>query len=224
MWTNYLYIALDPDVFAPLEAVRAFSRIVEERLSSSSFNSSGEKGGEGVDWEVLERLVEIEENPNIVGDWEDEDKLGGMTMTKEIHQSLQKSLSTLFTSTLLPNFSTELLYTLHARHLLALSPKRWGEAFDAHLQAYRASPAGRITAAEGIPDEEAWREAVASVDAFIDSAKSIGPRIEETADEGEEGKWRKSLKSVVKTFLGRTRKEWSEEVEFGRLEDVLAEL
>ncbi|KZT37536.1 hypothetical protein SISSUDRAFT_1034074 [Sistotremastrum suecicum HHB10207 ss-3] len=226
MWTNYLYIALDPDVFAPLEASRAFSRIVEERLNSSSNAGEGLREGGGVDWEVLERLVEIEESPKIVGDWEDEDKLGGMTMTKEIHQSLQKSLSTLFTSTLLPNFSTSLLYTLHARHLLALTPKRWGEAFDAHLQAYRASPAGRITAAEGIPDEEAWREAVASVDEFVQAAEEIGPHIEETegAEGGDGGKWRKSVKSVVKTFLGRTRKEWSEEREFGRLEDVLAEL
>jgi len=91
---------------------------------------------------------------------------------------------------------------------------RWDDALKAHLDAYRGGLAGQM--AKGETDVVKWREAVGEVEEMADVLRNFGPRAEET-------KWQLQARSIVRTFMGKTR-DFEDEPEWARLVALQDEL
>ncbi|KAF8878587.1 hypothetical protein CPB84DRAFT_1688262 [Gymnopilus junonius] len=200
MWYNYMIVAMD--VGELQEACRALGRIVEQ---------TGDKAGAlTVDEDVLDRLVEAvtraPPNPEEAAAEE-----GAVPNPNEGH-GLYRSVLNLLERTLLPRLSSPRIFRAYAR-LLSWQSK-WEEAIKAYLDAYRCSIAGTIE--KGETDSAKWREAVTEVEEIVDIVRNFGPRVEGY-------KWRSQARSILRTFIGRTR-EFEDEPEFGRLTELQEDL
>ncbi|KAJ7508652.1 hypothetical protein B0H11DRAFT_1966080 [Mycena galericulata] len=69
-------------------------------------------------------------------------------------------------------------------------------------------------------DGARWREAVGDVEDVVDALRNFGPR----AGDGSATKWRLQARSIVRTFMGKTRDAFGDEPEWGRVEEMLEEL
>ena len=90
----------------------------------------------------------------------------------------------------------------------------YGDALNAYLDAYRAGPAG--TMEKGETDVGKWRDAVGEVEEIVDVLRNFGPRVEGY-------KWRLQARSVLRTFMGRTR-DFEDEPDWSRLTELQEEL
>jgi hypothetical protein len=199
MWVNYMIVCMDVGELS--EACRALTRIVEER--------SAKIGGECVDKDVLERLVDAvtraPANP-------DDAVYGEGTAQNAVRNpneghGLLRRVTDLFDHTILPRVSEPRIFRAYGRLLTWQS--RWEDALKAHLDGYRCSTAGTIE--KGEVDVVKWREAVGEVDEIIDVLRNFGPRIEGS-------NWQFQGRSIVRAFIGRTRNfedepEWSTLIE-----------
>lgn len=196
------------DVGELSEACRALSRVVEE--------TSAKVGAKSVDEDVLERLVDAvtraPSDPDTTGDGTAENAVGN---PNEGHGLLKRVLD-LFERTILPRLSSTRIFRAYARLLTWQS--RWEEVLKAYLDGYRCSVAGTVE--KGESDVERWREAVGEVEDIVDVLRNFGPKVEQ-----EEGsvKWRLQGRSIVRTFMGRTR-EFEDEPEWPRLMVLMEEL
>ncbi|TBU58682.1 TPR-like protein [Dichomitus squalens] len=196
MWNNYMIVALDVGELS--EACRALSRVVEERAVKD--------GAACVDEDVLDRLVEAATRGP-----EDAGASGGEGATAEAKKAtqttgLERRVEELFTRTILPRVSSPRIFRAWARLLTAQG--RYADALNAHLDAYRAGPAGTIE--KGETDVEKWRGAVGEVEEIVDVLRNFGPRY------GEGFNWKLQARSIVRTFMGRTR-DFEDEPEWARL-------
>lgn len=194
------------DVGELSEACRALARIVEE--------TSEKAGAQSVDEEVLERLVDAvtrdQANP------EDAIEGGGDAQNvarnpNEGHGLLKRVLD-LLERIILPRVSSVRIFSAYARLLTWQS--RWEDALEAYLNGYRCSTAG--TMEKGETDVERWREAVNEVEEIVDVLRNFGPRVEGF-------KWRLQGRSIVRTFVGRTR-DFEDEPEWMRLTELQEQL
>lgn len=200
MWYNYMIVAMD--VGELQEACRALGRIVEQ---------TGDKAGAlAVDEDVLDRLVDAVTRapPDPEGAAAEE---GAVLNPNEGH-GLYRSVLNLLERTLLPRLSSPRIFRAYAR--LLSWQGRWEEAVKAYLDAYRCSTAGTIE--KGETDSAKWREAVTEVEEIVDILRNFGPRVEGY-------KWRLQARSIVRTFIGRTR-EFEDEPEWGRLTELQEDL
>ncbi|KZP00302.1 TPR-like protein [Calocera viscosa TUFC12733] len=210
MWSNYMIVAMDVGELA--EASRALGRVVEERA---------ERDGEAcVDMAVLERLVSaVTRAPAKEEDVVEGGNVRAVQQNPNEGHGLKRRVRDLFTRTILPRISdSPRIWRMWARVLVWEG--RWGEALDAHMNAYRAAVVGDETVDV---DLERWREAVGEVEEIVDVMRNLGPR---AAEEGKGGMkdWKFQAKSVVRTFMGRTRASFGDEPEWERLKDILEEL
>lgn len=194
------------DVGELSEACRAMGRIVEER--------SAKDGAACVDEDVLERLVDAvtraPANPdNAVGD--SSTTQDAARNPNEGHGMLRR-VADLFERTLLPRVSSPRIFRAWARLLTWQS--RWEEALNAYLDGYRCSTAGTIESGE--TDAKRWQDAVGEVEDIVDILRNFGPRVEES-------KWKSQARSIVRTFMGRT-KDFEDEPEWSRLKELQEEL
>ncbi|KAG6902204.1 hypothetical protein C0995_003036 [Termitomyces sp. Mi166 len=203
MWSNYMIVAMDVGELA--ESCRALGRVVEE--------TSDKAGADSVDIDVLERLVAAvtrgSTNP------EDEGAEGGeeaAAQNPNEGRGLLGSVSRLFEQILLPRVSSPRVFRAYAR--LLTWEGRWEEALKAYLDGYRTGVAG--TMQKGETDVERWREAVGEVGEIVDVLRNFGPRVEGS-------KWQLQGRSIVRTFIGRTR-EFEDEPEWARLMEIQEEL
>ena len=102
-----------------------------------------------------------------------------------------------------------------ARARLLTAEGRYGDALAAHLEAYRAGPAGTLE--RGETDAARWRAAAGEVEDAVDVLRNFGPR------QGAGFNWRLQARSVVRTFMGRSR-DFEDEPEWARLAALLEEL
>jgi hypothetical protein len=216
MWNNYMIVAVDVGELA--EACRALGRVVEERSSRSQAKADDaglETNGSYVDEDVLDRLVDAitraPANPNDAVEGEGKAK-DGVLNPNEGH-GLHKRVLDLFERVLLPRVSRPRIFRAYARLLTWQS--RWGDALKAHMDAYRCGAAG--TMEKGEEDVKKWREAVGDVEEIVDVLRNFGPRAD------EELNWRSQARSIVRTFMGKT-KEFEDEQEWQRLVDLQDEL
>ncbi|PPQ94813.1 hypothetical protein CVT25_007450 [Psilocybe cyanescens] len=200
MWYNYMIVAMD--VGELQEACRALGRIVDQ---------TGDKAGTlAVDEDVLDRLVDaVTRAPPNPEDAAVEE--GAVQNPNEGH-GLYRNVLGLFDRSLLPRLSSPRIFRAYAR-LLSWQSK-WEETIKAYLDAYRCGVAGAIE--KGETDVEKWREGVAEVEEVVDILRNFGPRVEGY-------KWRLQGRSVVRTFIGRTR-DFEDEPEWARLEGLQEEL
>ncbi|KZT29492.1 TPR-like protein [Neolentinus lepideus HHB14362 ss-1] len=201
MWYNYMIVSMDVGEFS--EACRALARVVEERASKD--------GAQCVDEDVLDRLVDVatrapaDSEDTIVPDAEPE-------RASITSSGIQRVLTDLFERTILPRVSSSRIFRAYAR-LLTLQA-RWEGALKAYLDSYRCSTAGSIE--KGETDVGKWHEAVGEVEEIVDVLRNFGPRVDGS-------KWRLQARSIVRTFIGRT-KDFEDEPEWERLTGLLEEL
>ncbi|KAJ7217293.1 hypothetical protein GGX14DRAFT_440944 [Mycena pura] len=196
MWYNYMVVAVDVGELA--EAARALGRVVEMR------------GAEGLDEDVLERLVTaITRAPAV-------DPAAAASTPNE-GRALLRPVTHLLEDIVLPRVSSSpRVFRAYARLLTWES--RWDDALKASMDAYRCSAAGTIQKSE--TDVEKWREAVRDVEDVVDALRNFGPR----AKDAGPTKWRLQARSVVRTFMGRTEDVFGEEPEWSKVAEMLEEL
>ncbi|KAM5542393.1 hypothetical protein V8D89_003852 [Ganoderma adspersum] len=193
MWSNYMVVALDVGELS--EACRALTRVVEERAAKD--------GPACVDEDVLDRLVDaVARSPEAAGPAD--------TNTDRATQTtgLERRVADLFERTILPRVSSPRIFRARARFLTAQG--RTADALAAYLDAYRAGPAGTIE--RGETDVGRWRAAVGEVEEIVDVLRNFGGR----GGDGSGANWRLQARSVVRTFMGRTR-DFEDEPEWARL-------
>ncbi|KAG9317768.1 hypothetical protein JVU11DRAFT_1987 [Chiua virens] len=223
MWSNYMIVAVDVGELS--EACRAQARIVEERAAKV--------GPECVDEQVLARLVDavtrvtVDLGPD--GDKQadgasgEKDREAATTpdgharerdavMDSNQGRGLSRRVLDLFERTILPRISAPRIFYAYAR--LLTWQTRWEDALKAYLDGYRCGTAG--TFEKGDPDLDKWREAVREVDEMVDVLRNFGPRVP-----GFD--WRHQGRSIVRTFVGRS-KDFQDEPEWSRLLEIQEEL
>ncbi|PCH40746.1 TPR-like protein [Wolfiporia cocos MD-104 SS10] len=206
MWSNYVIVAMDVGELS--EACRALARVVEER--------SAKDGAKCVDEDVLERLVDaVTRAP---ADPDDAVESGGASASANAARNpneghgLLRRITDLFERIILPRVSSSRVFRARAR--LLTWQGRWEEALNAYLDAYRCGIAG--TMEKGETDVERWREAVGEVEEIVDVLRNFGPR-------AEDFKWKLQARSIVRTFMGRTR-DFEDEPEWARLAELQEEI
>ncbi|PPR06607.1 hypothetical protein CVT24_001714 [Panaeolus cyanescens] len=209
MWYNYMIVSMD--VGELQEAARALGRIVEK---------TGEKAGTLIiDEEVLDRLVEAV----IRAPADPKEALaalptgpdGNPIQNPNEGHGLFRPVAALFEKTILPRASAPRVFRAYAR--LHSWQGHWAEALKAYLDGYRWSMGGTIE--KGEQDIEKWREGVSDVEDIVDVLRNFGPKVEGQ----DENKWRSQARSIVRTFMGRTR-DFEEEKEWEKLKELLEEL
>ena len=204
MWMNYMIVAMDVGELS--EAARALGRIVEERAAKAGANS--------VDVDVLDRLVDAvtrapaDADEAVEGTGTARD---AMYNPNEGHGLLRR-VADLFDRVILPRVSSSRIFRARAR--LLMWQGEWEDAIQAHMDAYRAGVAGHME--KGETDVARWREGVQEVEDAVDVLRNFGPRVEGL-------KWKLQAKSVLRTFMGRTR-DFEDELEWRQLEDLQEEL
>jgi len=192
MWMNYTIVAMDVGEFA--EACRALGRVVEERATKV--------GAESVDTDVLDRLVDAATRAP-------PDGTDSVVLSPNEGQNLLRRVEDLFARIIFPRVSSPRIFRARAR--LLVSQGRLSEALEAYLEGYRAGVAGRMEAGE--TDLERWREGVREVEDIHDVLVNYGPKVEGS-------KWKLQARSIVRTFMGRT-KDFEDEPEWSRLVELL---
>ena len=229
MWTNYMLVAMDVGEFA--ECTRALGRVVEERAAKV--------GAECVDEDVLDRLVDAVIRPPSarVAEAADSespapggDSAGTARLPNE-GEGLRPRVLDLFERVLLPRVSSQRIYKAYAR--LLASQSRWSEALKYYLDAYRLSSAATIERGQEI-DKTTWLDAVGEVGEIVDLLRNFGPRAEEGEqrqkddDEGNDkrhqGRWKMQARSIVRTFMARTRDLFENDPDWAKLTDLMEEL
>lgn len=202
MWSNYMVVAMDVGELS--EACRALARVVEER--------SAKDGAKCVDEDVLERLVDAVARAHDEKAEDEDGNSAGTVRNPNEGFCLLRRVMDLFEHTILPRVSSTRIFRAHAR--LLTWQGRWEDAMNAYLDGYRSSIAG--TMEKGETDIYKWREAVGEVEDIVDVLRNFGPRIEDF-------KWRMQARSIVRTFMGRT-KDFEDEPEWSRLTESLEEI
>jgi hypothetical protein len=204
------------DVGELAEACRAMGRVVEEQADKS--------GAECVDIAVLERLVDAVTRSS----------KGDGAQKKESAANpneglgLYKRVDDLFTRIILPRISTSpRIFRASARLLVWRG--RWSEALEAHEAAYRCG----IAMDQSVEtDLEKWRDAVDEVSEFVGVLRDLGRRASEEEEESgrldgkkkRSGSWQFRARTVVRTFMGRTKDSFENEREWAKLTELLDDL
>ena len=189
---NYTIVAMDVGEFA--EACRALGRVVEERAAKV--------GSESVDTDVLDRLVDAATRAS-------PGEPGNTVLGQNEGQNLLRRVEDLFVRIILPRVSSPRIFRARAR--LLVSQGKLPEALAAYLDGYRAGVAGQMEAGE--TDLGRWREGAREVEDIYDVLVNYGPKVEGS-------KWKLQARSIVRTFMGRT-KDFEDEPEWARLVELL---
>lgn len=216
MWENYMVVSVDVGELA--EAVRALGRVVEERSETD--------GAGSVDIEILERLVSYVTRTTQL---ETKSESDPRPTNPNEGLGLYARLDELFTTIILPRISGD-VRIWKARAQLLTWRKRWSDALDAYSAAYRCAV---VSNTQLEVDVERWRDAVEEVQEYVDILRNFGPKAAEEkrrlaeAGEGKPargGSWAFQAKSVVRTFMGRTKENFEDEPEWSKLENLVEEL
>ncbi|CAK5268629.1 unnamed protein product [Mycena citricolor] len=192
MWYNYVIVSMQVGELS--EACRAQGRVIEL------------KGEGSVDEDVLERLVNALTRAATQDDGETED------VSPNQGKALFRPVKHLFEDIVLPRVSSSpRVFRAYAKMLIWEG--RWDDALKASLDAYRCSAAGTIEQGDDI---EKWREGVTDVEEVVDALKNLGPRVEVG-----DSKWRGQARSIVRTFMAKTKDAFEDEPEWATLTALL---
>ncbi|KAF9261740.1 TPR-like protein [Marasmius fiardii PR-910] len=222
MWSNYMIIAVDVGELA--EATRALGRIVQE---------TSNKGTVVIDEDVLDRLVNAvtraPSDPDEAVDTSTVDSRANAGEVKPVlnpnegHGLLPRVLD-LFDKFILPHLSSARVFRAYAR--LMTWEGNWDDALKAWMDAYRESNAGKIAKGEiEVVDSSArdtWVEGIGEIEEIVDVLTNLGPRTGSGSGSGK--KWRLQARTIVKSFMNRTKEIYDDDSEWKRLENVLEEL
>ncbi|KAF5377762.1 hypothetical protein D9757_008080 [Collybiopsis confluens] len=216
MWSNYMIIAVDVGELA--EACRALGRVVEE--------TSNKPEGVILDEDVLDRLVNAVTRTPATISLEDSSDANRAVHNPNEGYGLLPRVVDLFDRIILPRVSSARVFRAYAR-LLTWQGK-WEDTMNAWMDAYRESDGGKLSRGEidssVMVDENGrriWRDAVGEVEEIVDIIRNVGARLEAS---GSTKKWKLQAKSVVRSFMGRTRENFEDDPEWHRLDELSDEL
>jgi hypothetical protein len=193
------------------EASQALSRLIELRVGSSR---DGARAEQIVDMDVLRRLVDgVTRTPYV-------EEPGTLRNPNEGH-GLATAVQALFDRAIFPRVSPwPALWQTYARLCLWRGDLRL--ALDSHLKAWTAGP--------GDPANEAiTRERpafVAAVEQLIELGElleNFGPRdvkLDDGSREPAMSNWAFRARSLVRSFMGRTKDVFEDDAEWARLEEL----
>ena len=190
------------DVGELTEACRALNRIVERRVDKD--------GSSSVDEDVLDKLVDAATRSVAQAETESSEVQQQSSWTPK---ELLKRVTELLDNTILPKVATARVFRARAR--LYTFHLDYESAIRLYMNAYRLSVAG--SAEKGETDVDNWRVAVTEVEEIIDVLRNFGPKIEGY-------KWELQARSIVRSFMGKTRGDFEDEPEWQRLVDLTGEL
>lgn len=205
-----MYVSLRVKDFA--EAARAMGRIVEERADKE--NDVDKESI--VDLGVLEGLVDA-----VVSFRPTDDASQSSSEASASHSNLVNRLSDLFTQQLLPHISiSSHIYRYYGD--FETYQRHYAAALDAYVAAYRRS----------VPNDprvdnqlDRWKEAVEEVKDIVTKYKELGPRADEEKPESEgKGRWKFQAKSLLRSFMSRTRASFEDEPEWDELTELTERL
>lgn len=203
MWYNFMIVAVDVGEMS--EACRALGRIIDMRVAR--------EGEHAIDLEVLERLVDAVTKP-LDTDTDDDGHVN-----PNYGRGLLPRVERLFTTTILPHVNNSPRVFL-AQARLYLWQGDYAGALDAHLKAYRAGVATDETVEH---DRAKFDEAVAKVEDVVSMLENLGSK-EKSDGELVAKDWKYQARSLVRTFLGRTKDAFEDEPGYEKLQDLVKEL
>jgi hypothetical protein len=240
MWTNYMLVAMDVGEFA--EGSRALGRVVEERAAKV--------GAECVDEDVLDRLIDAVIRAPIKGSTNGDESLSvaaqdGDTSARTPNEGegLRPRVLDLLERVILPRLSSQRIFRGYAR--LVASQQRWADAIKYYMDAYRSGRAATIEKGAEISKDQ-WLNACDEVEEIVDVLRNFGPRAEEQEREekahargkgdrdGDQrldepdtissGRWKMQARSIVRTFMARTRDLFEDDPDWSKLNELMNEL
>ena len=200
MWTNYMIVSMD--VGELTEACRAFVRIVERRADKD--------GASSVDEDVLDKLVDTATGSVAQAETDSSEVQRGRSWSPK---ELLKRVTELLDNTILPRVATARVFRARAR--LYTFHRDYESAIRLYMDAYRVGVA-RSTE-KGELDGDDWRVAVTEVVEIVEVLRDFGSKIEGY-------KWSLQARSIIKTFMGKTREDFEDEPEWRQLVDLTQEL
>lgn len=205
MWYNYMVVAMDVGELS--EACRALARMVRMRIEKD--------GVAAIDIEVLNKLVDAVTR----GHESDEQEQEQGAVNPNVGKGLYRVVDRLISDGILPHVSSSPdVFLAHAR--LSLWSGDYAAALDSHLKAYRAAVANDEAVER---DLSKFREACDRVETVVTMLENLGTK------DGKDGQpvakdWKFQARSLVRTFLGRTKEAFGDEPEYERLKETLADL
>lgn len=135
------------------------------------------------------------------------------------HRGLAGRVKDLFETALLPRITdSSHIYTSYARLLFALNDLQG--SLQAHLKAYRVD----VVQNESVSiDKKEFEKAAIRVQETVEIMRNLGDR------KGNDGQtvlpnWKTQARSMVRTFLGRTKEAFGDETSYDYLQAELQEL
>ncbi|GAA6053032.1 hypothetical protein JCM3770_002392 [Rhodotorula araucariae] len=203
LWYNYMVVAMDVGELS--EACRALERIVRMRVDKD--------GEHAVDLEVLEKLVAAVTRGH-------DDDGSEQTVNPNYGKGLYRPVAHLIEQTILPRVNdSPRVFLAHAR--LALWQGDYAAALDAHLKAYRAAVASDPRVEH---DRERFVDAAEQVESVVGVLENYGDKLRADGSGPVAPDWKFQARSLVRTFLGRTKGAFEDEPEYGRLKELVKEL
>ncbi|KAK4053889.1 hypothetical protein OIO90_003726 [Microbotryomycetes sp. JL221] len=205
MWYNYMIVAVDVGEMS--EACRALGRITEMRVAK--------EGEAAIDLDVLDRLIDAVTKPL--------DDEGHATEPAHVDPNYGKGLlprvDHLIKRVILPHVSNSpRVFIAHSR--LYMWSGDYAGALDCHLKAYRAGVAADSTVEH---DKAKFVEAAQKVEDVVVMLENLGPKRTLNGEEVAKD-WKYQARSLVRTFLGRTKDAFEDEPEYEKLKEVLQDL
>ncbi|KAJ6516511.1 TPR-like protein [Mycena sanguinolenta] len=203
MWYNYMIVAVEVGELS--EACRALGRVIEHR------------GADGLDEDVLELLVTaVTRAPTAEETEGDVSEVQQTAPNPNEGRGMLRPVKHLLEDIVLPRISSSpRVFRAYAR--LLVWECRWDDALKASMDAYRCSTAG--TMERGETDVKKWREAIPDVEDIVDALQNFGPR-----SQGDSVNWRLQARSIVRTFMGKTKDSFDDEPEWAKVQGILDEL
>jgi len=198
---NYMVVSMD--VGELTEACRALARIVERRVDKD--------GASSVDEDVLDKLVDAATRS--VAQAETEPPSEVQEQRSWSPKELLKRVTELLDNTILPRVATARVYRARAR--LYTFHADYESAIRLYMDAYRLSVGGSME--KGETDVDNWRVAVTEVEEIVDVLRNFGPKVEGY-------KWGSQARSIVRSFMGKTRETFEDEPEWQRLVGLTEDL
>lgn len=215
MWQNFMVVAVDVGELS--EAARALGQIIDRQARKDTTAA--------VDEAVLSKLVDAVTRE----DWNGGkgNRAEGQHLTSNEGLGLYPIVERLFNDVILPKVSdSPKIYIIQAR--LMRWKEDWSGALECYLRAWRSGPAND---AKVETDLALFKEVSLDLEELVDVMRAIGPKAHDqeeaaglTKGKAKWGDWRFSAKTLVRTFMGRTKQSFEDEPEFERLKEVVAEL
>ena len=137
---------------------------------------------------------------------------------------LLRTIDRLFENNLLTKISSSTrIFKAYAK--LLLWKGKYREALETHLKAYRASIASDSNVET---DTKTFKSAALDIMDLVDIMRNFGDKPADVNDvqnqDDASPDWRFQARSIVRTFLGRTKNSFEDEPEYDQLKEVLQDL